>query len=244
MILAYGDYRHALGEAALAITRETVYSPQQVPLGVKERWAIAGVLQAADAAALSTAIEALEAAYATPGRDAVLYFDDGTTASSHRLTSASALGGVQVVQPPHFSQGEGAEYTTWRSYSLALEGMFPNSGAATALVNWDETLTFIGGGARWIYLPTLSGAPIKQVVQAQAPQRVVQSGRAVGYGIYPSLSAPLFPLALHQETSSLSYKAPKRVGAGSAAANIEYEVAWHYEFESATALSGLPSVSP
>ncbi|MBS0207811.1 MAG: hypothetical protein JSS27_02555 [Planctomycetes bacterium] len=244
MILVYGSYRHALGEAALAITRETVYTAQRTPLGVRERWAVAGVLQAADAAALSTAIDALQTAYATPAQDAVLLFDDGATASSHRLITSNSLGGVQVIQPPQFPSGEGAEYTTWRSYSLVLEAMFPVADAASVLVSWEETLSFMGGGARWVYLPTLSGPPVKQQLQAQSPQRVVQSGRAVGFGGYPSPSAPLFPTNLHQESSSLSYQAPKRVGTGDSAANIEYEVRWVYEFESASALSGAPTLSP
>ncbi len=214
MILGYGSYRHGLGEAALAITRNTVYSEEKIALGVLKRWAVAGVLQGADAAAISSAIAALEAAYAVEGQDAILFFDDGATRSAHQLLNSAALGGVRVVQPPFFSHGEGAEYTTWRSYSLVIEALLPATDAGTRLCSWEETLTFAGGGARWRYLPTLDGPPIKQIVQAQLPQRVVQAGRAVGYLAYPLAPAPLYPAAIHQEYSSIRYHAPKRVGTG------------------------------
>src|SRR5262245_3127403 len=142
MYLKYGAYQHAANEASVVISKQGLFSEAGIARGVRERWTIQGRLQAADPTSLSAAIAALEAAYRLQGQDAGFYFDNGQ-ASSHVLRSAGTVGGVRVVVPPSFPQGQGAEYSTFRSYTIVLEAERLDSG--NPLLAWDEVLAFQGG---------------------------------------------------------------------------------------------------
>src|SRR4051812_10427001 len=100
MIFKYGSYTHDAAELTLTIRREPVFCQGNFESAYKESWQGKGFLQAADQAALTTAINALQAAYATHGQNATLYLADGTTATSHALVSANSYTGVRVTQHP------------------------------------------------------------------------------------------------------------------------------------------------
>ncbi|HWA98357.1 MAG TPA: hypothetical protein VG713_07685 [Pirellulales bacterium] len=240
MILGYGAYRHELGEAALTIGREALLSNDGSAIGWRERWSIAGRLHADEQADLTTAIESLETAYRIAGQDAVLYLPDGMTPTAHRLLNADALGGVRVVRPPSFPDGFGAEYSTFRTYSIELEAEFVDPTLMTDVVEWAETLGFSGGGPKWAYLGTLAGAPIRQQLQQFTPFKVVQQGHAVGLRGYPTPASPIWPAAWHQDQGGVTRALPKRVGS----TNSHYEVSWSYQFESADTLTGDPTSRP
>lgn len=244
MILAYGNYRHALGEASLAIRRETLFGPAGVPRALRERWTIHGMLQADSPIELTTAIAELEAAYTVGDQSATLFLPDGVTPTAHRLDTSQALGGVRVARRPSFPRGAGSEYATYRSYTIELEAEFANHGSEAALLDWHETVSFSGGGPRWAYLATLAGAPIQQTLQQQTPYRATQSGLAVGHFGYPQPADPLWPSAWHQDQGGVWRELPRRVGSGPHAADLEYAVRWTYEFESASALLGTPTPRP
>ena len=235
MILAYGSYRHALAETAVAIARETTFSPTRVPLTTRETWRIEGILQAASSAELTAAIDALTKAYARQGQDATLYLPDGITPSAHRLLSRDTLGGVRVVRPPSFPEGRGPEYSTFRSYAIELQADFAAAESDDAVLISEEVLNFSGGGPRWVYLPTLTGLPIKQIVQQATPIRVTQTGRAVGFARYPEPAEPLWPEAWHQETSTIARHLPRRNG--TQMTETEFEVQWNYQFEAVEMLT-------
>ncbi len=241
MILAYGDYRHALGETAVIISREGVFSASGEPLAVRERWLIEGALQAATPALLTQAIQTLVAAYGANGLDLTLYLPDGTTPSAHRIVSSQTLGGTRVVRPPSFPQGKGAEYATYRSYSIEIEAEVPSTDSSSVLLVWDEVLTFSGGGPRWTYLATLTGTPILQTLQQSTPYRATQVGRAIGYSSYPTPASPIWPLALHTDEVTIMRKLPRRAANGVHARDVEYEVTWSYRFDSDLPLSGDPT---
>ena len=241
MILAYGDYRHALGETAVIISREGVFAPSGEQLAVREHWRIEGALQAATSALLTQAIQALVDAYSQSGLNLTLYLPDGTTPSAHRIVSSQTLGGTRVVRPPSFPQGKGAEYTTYRGYSIEIEAEIPTTNSSSALLFWDEVLTFSGGGPRWTYLATLTGTPILQTLQQATPYRVTQVGRAIGYSSYPTPASPIWPLALHADESTITRKLPRRAAGGEPARDVEYEVTWSYRFDSDCPLSGDPT---
>lgn len=241
MILTYGNYRHALAETGVSIRRETIYASTGVPLATRERWRIQGVLHADSPQDVTRAIDELTAAYAQPGKDVVLYLPDGVTPSAHVILARHTLGGVRVVRPLEFLQGTGAEYSTFRSYTIELEADLPLQGEANVLVRWEETLSSSGGGPRWVYLATLVGPPVRQQVQESTPYRVTQVGRAVGYRDYPTPAEPIWPGACHHDATVITRRTPRRVGSGSTAADTEFEVTWHYQFESLAPLVGRPS---
>lgn len=241
MYLKYGDYQHASGEVSVVISKQGMFSDAGLPRGVRERWDIQGQLQAASPAALTAAIDALSAAYAVQGQDAGFYFDDGTP-SSHRIDNASANGGVRVVVPPSFPQGKGAEYSTYRNYTLSLEAELLDPEAT--ILTWHERLNFVGGGPQFAFLQPINGLPVKQLLRQATPYRATQSGEAIGYQAYPAPAAPLWPDAEHLDQRELHYELPKRMGLAANATYTEYKVSWSYHFEAATPLLGLPTSWP
>lgn len=240
MILKYGTYAHALAEAALVIRKQAVFNDAQVIRAVRERWDIDGLLQRADQPALTAAIHELLAAYSVQGQDAALYLDDGTTLTSHWLQSAAAIGGVRVLAID-CPRGQGAEYSTFRAYHIALAAEFPSLGQDSSLVSWDETLNFTGGGERFILLQTLNGPAQRQLVADQTPYHATQTGRAVGYLAYPLPGLPIWPQAEHVDRRRIVRRAPRRSGPSGQRAYTEWEVTWSYEFESDGPLVGDPT---
>jgi hypothetical protein len=236
MYLKYGSYTHAQNEPAVQISKRAVFSPRGYRQSVRETWRIVGVLHAASQAALTAALAGLRSAYNVNGLDLGLYLDDQTTLTDHALISAAALGGTRVAALD-FPTGQGAEYSTFRSYSIAVEADFPD--ASNNLLDFSETLSFEGtGGPRVIFLDTLEGLPQPQLAQQRTTYRARQQGRAVGLASYPPVAAPLWPAAEMQQERRLVIRAPKRV-----AGNLtEFVVEWTYVFESPAALAGTPSV--
>jgi hypothetical protein len=243
MILAYGSYRHPLAEAGISIQRETLFAATGVPTATRERWWIDGVLQAESSAGVTRAIVELQSAYSRQAQDVVLFLPDGTTPTAHTIQSRDTIGGVRVTRPPSFPQGRGAEYSTYRSYTIELEADIPVTRDANLLLYWEEVLSFSGGGPRWVYLATLAGPPVRQQVQESTPFRATQSGRAVGFRDYPTPAAPIWLAAWHQDASTITRRLPKRTGSGAATTETEFEVTWQYQFESASPLVAQPNRS-
>lgn len=241
MYLKYGDYQHASGEVSVVISKQGIFADAAILRGVRERWDLQGRLQAESPAALTTALEELAAAYAVQGQDVGFYFDDGTP-SSHQITSAATNGGVRVVAPPSFPQGKGAEYSTFRTYTIALEAEVLDDSAT--LIAWHERLNFSGGGPQFAYLQPINGLPIKQLLKQSTPYRATQAGEAVGMYAYPTPAPPLWPTAEHVHLRELHYELPKRMGEGASTTFTEFRVTWSYQFESAAPLVGLPTSWP
>lgn len=242
MFVKYGTYTHAANECAIVVNKTPRYNEGGHVVSIVERWDIVGFIQAASQAALTTALNSLATAYASNNLDLTLLLDDGVTPTHHQILTASTLGGTRVVVAPSFPEGKNAEYSTFRSYSLAVEAEIPVSGYASLLILFDETVTFQGGGARFVHLQTLTGNAQKQTVADATPYRATQTGRQVGYASYPTVPSPLWSASEMRDQRSISYKSPKRSGTSGSAQYSEYEVSWQYQFESVTALSGSPNV--
>ncbi len=241
MYLKYGNYQHASGEVSVVISKQGLFSESGMPRGIRERWDIQGKLFAIAFPQLSTAINALTAAYSVHGQDVGFHFDNGLV-SSHRIINAQTNGGVRVVVPPSFPEGTGAEYTTYRTYSLALEAELLVSNAS--LLHWNERLSFSGGGAQHTFLLPINGPPVKQLLRQTTTYRATQSGEAIGYQSYPTPAAPLWPDEEHVHRREVHYELPKRMGPAGAVAYTQYRVTWSYHFESATPLLGSPTSWP
>lgn len=241
MYLQYGNYRHASGEASVVIAKHGLFSPGGIARGVRERWDIHGRLQAADQASLSTALGALMSAYSNHGLDIGFFFDNGQP-TSHTIQSSATFGGVRVITPPSFPEGKGAEYSTYRNYSLAVEAEILDPRAA--ILSWTETLNFRGGGPKFAFLEPINGLPQKQLVKQFTTFRATQSGEASGLTAYPSPAPPLWPLAEHVDRREIHYMLPKRSGLPGNPSYTEFKVKWTYSFEDASPLFGLPTIWP
>jgi hypothetical protein len=236
MILKYGPYVHDPNECAVVIAKRAVFSPRGDREFVRETWFITGVKQAASQSALTAALADLRAAYNVNGLDAGLYLADGATLTDHALPSGETLGGVRVVRID-FPRGDGAEYSTFRTYRITLEADFPDAGGM--LLEYAEALQFEGtGGPRRIFLEVLEGLPSEQIGAQCTPCRATQQGRAVGFGTYPVPPPPIWPMAELPDRRRITLGAPERI-AGQFA---RFPVEWHYAFESIVPLSGFPSI--
>jgi hypothetical protein len=241
MYLKYGNYQHAVGEVAIAISKQALFSEAGLPRGVRERWDVQGQLHAENQAALSAAIDALRAAYAVQGLDLGFYFDDGQP-SSHRILSAETNGGVRIVAPPSFPQGRGAEYTTFRNFTLSLEAELLDPQAS--LISWSETINLQGGGPQFGFLEPINGPPVKQLLKQSTTYHATQAGQATGMRGYPAVPPPIWPDAEHVNRRQIRYELPQRAGPPGNPTFTNYRVSWTYTFEHSAPLVGLPTNWP
>ncbi len=245
MILKYGNYAHAVGEATIVISSAALFNERRIHYANRERWEISGFVQAATPASLTNVINQIKSAYSVPNQDLALYLSDGVTLSSHFIRSTDTASGVRVVSGPNFPEGRGAEYCTFRHYRIVLEAELllvdpTNPDPDSALLAWEETLTLVGGGPKFVYLQPLNGLPLKQFVSAASTYHAMQSGRAVGQFSYPEPSAPLWPFAEHLEARKSSRHTPRQVY--STGTMTEYETTWQYSFEAEAPLIGNPTL--
>ena len=239
MNLLYGSYSHDPSDAEVTITREAVVSELGIMYAVKERWSVNGRLHAATTALTDAAVEALMAAYSINGQDISL------AGSSRAMRSSDTINGTRVVSPPHFPVGTGAEYTTFRSYSLAVEGEFAYAGPSI-LLSWQEVLNFKGqGGPKWGFLECLNGPPQLQQFSQYSVFHVTQRGSAVcvpaskhrnEYGDYWLPPPPCWPQWEHTDRHDVTYDLPadlygKRV------------THWAYEFSANIPLGAFPNAT-
>jgi len=237
MKLKYGSYTLTIstGGAAVAISSQPRRDSTGRLIGRTERWTISGWLVGADAAALTTAINALKAAFAADGQDLGLY-TDADVATSHVITNASTLGGVRVTEMPSFPEGKGAEYANQRSFQVTLEADFQDAGAAN-LISFSEHVSITGtGGPRFVVQVPLEGPIVSQVVSTATPVIVTQSGSAIGLTSCPTVPPPLLSSGEHFDRRRVEQKNPQRLADGS---YRNTEISWAYEFEVAT-----PSAPP
>lgn len=233
MFFRYGSFQHPNNEVNLAsFTQRRIASDRGQERLVRKTMQLQGVFIASTQAAIKTGILAREAAYATWGRDAALFHDDGTI-SAHSLVNSESVGGVRVLAVD-FPEGNGAEYATQRSFSITLEADFITTAAP---ISFQETLRFTGtGGRRTVIIETLRGSPQKQVVNNRTIQRVVQSGSSVGELAYPTVPPPIFPGGELQERREIVPSSPRRQGDDF----IEWPVSWIYHFAFTSPVSGVP----
>lgn len=238
MYLKYGDYSHDINEAVVEIDQEPMWNDRGERYALRVTYRIRGMLFGDTVAEVTTAIAALEEAYAEDFLDIGLY-EDGGTPTAHVLASADTLKGNRIIKGPSYPDGTKAEYTTFRSYEIVVEGEVGSEDDVNNM-EFHQRLELTGGGHRFVYIETRNGPPQKQLVSEQTTYQAVQSGNAVGQFSYPAVPSPLWPDAEHRPQRMVSTEAPKREGEELR----EYGISWRYVFESATPLVGLPGIPP
>ena len=150
MQFIYGSHSHATNSVGLRIYYRTIYDRFHRRMGDVQTWHVAGVVQAATQAALTTALTALEAAYGTDFGDITL--KDNTPANTaHVTTSANTFSGVQVA---HFGYPKGSwdmqtEYGVGNANKRTFEAILTadfRSGGGGSLYAYREKVTRIGTG--------------------------------------------------------------------------------------------------
>lgn len=232
MILRYGSYSHADNEVTLSISQRPVYNEVGLRAGYVASWSIQGMILGSSASDLGTKIAALESAYGADGLDLILYDSDGVTVR-HAMRNTGSRTGVKILDLS-YPTGDGAEYVTYRSYSITAEAEYQQD---LGIYSISETYTFGGGGPQKVVIPTLYGPPIEQLVRQQTAYICQQQGQAIGVAAYPTVPGPAFPAAEHRERRRITYNRPTKIGRYG---NQMYSVSWSYEFESPSQLFALP----
>lgn len=238
MIVAWGTYRHSVGQVKLTITRRNQLDSKGLPNLEENRWNLYGRLGTAGQtqAQILLAISALEAAYSQQYKDLIVYLPDGVTKTPHQLLNSSCVGGTRIEGPPSYPEGQGAEGVTYRHFSIDIVGLKPITSAGS-LVSFKETIEREGGGSVRGLLETLDTDPIEQQLRQASIFRTVQQGNAVGLYGYPEIPAPLWPDKLVRGFPKTSEGNPDVIGS----TEINFPISWMYVYESTTRLAGTPN---
>jgi hypothetical protein len=245
MYAKYGSYIHDQGEINLSISARSDFV-NGMEKAYTIRWDLRGRLQIPDQGSTAAnqnlmipKIEALLLAYSIQGQDLVFYTDNGV-ATAHALISALSYGGVRVVQRPSFPTGYGAEHLTYRNYGIGVEATFLNP--YLSILEYRETISFTGGGQKFVMLETAEGYPQKQYTRQNTIYKCVQRGAALGMFSYPIPPNPISPGDLHEDQGGPEFVGPDFSGPIGARAFDGYRTTWAYFMESANPISGLPTI--
>lgn len=240
MYFKYGTYQHPDNEVNLTnLMQRRVYSDRHRLLYTEHTLTVMGEINGTSQADLRTKIAALIDAYADDGERASLFHDDDTE-SAHFLSSSNSINGVQVIDLS-FPSGQPGEYTNCRTYQITLRAEYDNIEGTSDIVSFQESLRWIGtGGPMWEAYPVLVGPPVARVLFTATPQKVHQTGFAVGYRGWPLVPSPLFPQWEHldrrivQPDSPKSYRNARRF----------YPIRWAFDMTTPGGLSGYPNIGP
>lgn len=225
MYLKYGTYSHTANECSVTIERTATRVQSGVARETLERWNIMGLATASSQSALTTKLRAIEAAYSENGKDIGLY-DDSGTATVHLLRDRDTIDGVFVVKPPSYPEGSGAEYSLFRTFSIAVEGK--TTSETSNLLAYAQSITYQGnGGPAWDYLVPLNGAPQAQMFTQRSLVTVTQEGQAVGYSAYPTPPQPIWSQYLLNDQCTIRHELPS-------IDSKERRVSWQYVFRMPT----------
>ena len=196
--LRFGNYTHPDAEAEVAILREAVFGETGEINGIQETWNITGRLEADTQAALTTSIQALEAAYTKQVDEISLEFADTGNDTAHSMKTSEMRTPIEVVQPVSYPIGSGAQYAGFRDYQIVVRGTKNTTtgaqNASQGLVQWEETIEVSGGYPRDVLVTTINTIPIRQRVAEYTPCIIRQFGTAASTMGWPLRPATMFDL--------------------------------------------------
>lgn len=227
--LKYGNYEHALADAAVSIQRFGVPDDTGTIYANREVWTVQGRLEADTQAELTTAIESLENAYAVQAGEIALRFEGGTE-TAHKMNVSNMLTPIQVSQAPSYPIGTGAEYSTFRNYTIQVEGLVRTGAARNDLLFYKEDIQTSGGLPRDALVTTLNTPPIRQRVADFTPFFVRQSGRAIslrGWVIPPAPKLNIINEAVLLDNTA-NKLGPTETFSGGTRIDSRFESNWSY----------------
>jgi hypothetical protein len=236
--IKFGAYQHADNECDVtSFNIQRMYSPRNKLFFQRYTLAFQGHMCVTGQAAISAAIEELEAAYKIrPGGvngsaygmdlDAGLYLDTGV-ASAHFLKASTSINGVRV-QSFNYNKDEGGEFATGRSYAIVLQADYLNP--ESQIYSFSEQVQFIGNlGPKWELVPMFYGPPQVEFVHEMTVQHIIQSGEAVGIQAHPFIPGPLMADNYkHGDESFWERGSAQMIGAH--ALGLLFPIRWRYVF--------------
>ena len=236
MYFTYGSYTHDRGEILLSsYTVQRMKSKRNRIMFHRHTMTLMGEICVTGQDAIKSRLESIQSAYNVDGEDAILHHDDGTN-SAHRMISNQSLNGVRVLTFD-YPKGTDGEYVTGRTYRIVLQADYLVE--EDSIYAFRENLVFMGNtGMKWELVPHFNGPPTSKVIYNQTPQKIVQTGQAVGLTGYPLLPGPLYAANYeHQDLRRVTYTNPSLLQRNK---NLLYTVDYQYVFSSVTSQSGVP----
>lgn len=236
MYFQYGSYQHDENDVNLTtMVQRRMYSPRNRLAFTRKTLYCMGQFCESGQSAIKTKLDALETAYEDDWKDAGLYHDDGTV-SAHFLNNSQSVNGVRVLSL-NYPKGDPSEYATGRTYSITLQADFLN--IEDQIYWFQEQVQFIGnGGPAWELVPTWDSVPAEVFSARSTPQRIIQTGEAVGLQAPPLIPVPLLPLN-YEHTNLRSWRrgSAQKIGRH---ANLQFPVRYRYVFSSKIPQSFFP----
>lgn len=235
-VFTCASYAHPDDEAGVKIDTRYLENPfSKSPMVKIVRWTVVGAIRSTGASgAMQSRITEMESKYGSGTA-----FSVGSTATfvanghTHTLPAGS-YGGMKCVA---FGWETGpwkmhTELSNRRGYFLVLQSESRlTSGVLAYRAEW-QTIGF--GGPLFRYLPSISGVPEKQQLQAQTTIKQVQRGMIVHQTTQPA--NPSIAGAREDQISAdsmVNYISPQRLNEG-------YGVEWRYVFETTDAVTETP----
>lgn len=241
MRIRYGSYTHRAGTVEATVSQEPVRDEANNCYAIRTRWSLDITVCGADSTSVTKidqTLRQIEAAYSQDGLDLAWILPTGK-ASVHALRSADCIGGTKVVSRPSYPKGSGAEFATYRTVRVVVQGdvAVAADDLRSNLISFSETVQTGGGGPKIGYLQTRVGLPVAQLLSRNTVYTARQSGRASGLYGYPLIPSPIWPTFLVARPE-VSRESPRRDGDD----YVGYQVSWTYQYQSAYPLSGRPNV--
>lgn len=201
-----------------------------------QEWDVEGYVSGASQAAVVLAVSALNTALSIPNLDLTLYCDDGSV-SATLLPNATSLSGVRITGLA-YRNNQGAEYVLFRKFSFTATASYAVPGSQTLLLDFHETLTFTGGGPKFVVRNAINTTPQRQLVYPSTVSFCTQQGYAIGYRGYPQVPLPKFPQSF-LDSPDIKKDSPKRERPGvgqSQGLYSGYRIEWTFRFGDGTPL--------
>lgn len=242
MQVKYGTYAWPAGGVKVTSTRSIEKNAADVPYQFVDAIECDGYIEAAGQNLLTAAENAMKEALKLNFQDLLFVCDDGSN-SATCLTNATSITGVRITDGPHFQDVNGPEYVSQRHFKFKAEADYRYAGVGpTTIIEWSETLAFSGGGPLYVCKPAIEGPAQRQLVYPFTPQRVKQTGYAIGFGgtgavAFPEPAPPIWPFALVSNPDAKKTH-PKRRG------NVytDWRLDWEYSYEWTDVLVGTPTL--
>jgi hypothetical protein len=219
-VASFGGYVHADNELNLVrADYRSAMSPRGKRLNTVATFHLFGELIDTGSSLISAARD-LMLAYQSDYRD-FRYTVDGVVAHEMLNGTADNISGVRVIHRS-FAKGDGAELAVKRSYSIVLQATFDT--AEQELVYWQEQIAYIGNtGPSYEIVQTYNG-PYSILTAISTPQRIIQSGKAIGYSTYVLPPGPYAPNSEHQDQRRVTLTGGSNMGQ----ASRFYTTEWSY----------------
>lgn len=190
---------------------------------------ISGTIKGTSQNDLKSKIEQFHNAYSVDNGDAIFYQDNGQ-ATIYALDNAQALGGIRLVWVSYPTLDEPGQYATGVNFEVVMQAEYAATNQSSYMM-FSETVEFIGNtGPLYEYTPRVFGRVERELIYERTPQRIIQSGQALGLLGWPLIPDPLYPAIEDQNQRRISRTGPHQAGPN--LAYTHYMQSWMYHMTS------------